>query len=460
MKRALLFAALCLWVTGCASIKIESFYADKIIAVTPDGRMEPYPCYTVDGIFYEDGYPTFSAQLNDFERNLKSSGRKRVLIYVFGGMNSVDDTVERSRELIDSIWETSDYYPLMINWESSLFESYGDHLVFIRNGVRSYWLGPALSPFVLLADVSRAVVNLPINMVRQTAMISETDYTMPDFTDTRLLEFTEGERLQFYVGEDKGEKASFWRRALYTIALPARIISTTLIDACGKSAWDIMIHRSRAAFDIYYADEINVDINDYIPAAFAPESGSLAHLMQHLRKLQRTDSELEFTIIGHSMGPFIINEMLLLYNDVKFKNIVYMAPACTIREGVAALKPYLQQHPETMFYNLCVHSRAENEEMLEFAVLPQGSVLEWIDIYFSSQVSVDDYTMGRWWLGMLRFPRLFGDVQSRVVHKAFGISDPVTNDRVINMPQSHTDFSSPELRFWQPDFWQIPKKEK
>lgn len=448
---------LCMMIgTACQSPTIPNFYADKIVTVNPDGRMAPYSHINDDGEWVNNGYPSTELQMNDFEKRFKASGRKKILIYVFGGMNSVDDTVIHSQKLIKSIWETSDYYPIMINWESSLVESYADHLFFIRNGVRSYWLGPPLSPFYLIRDIARASVNLPVNLIRQSVYVFDNDYDIPTLSD-HTLTLLQKSKMRFSIGADNAARGkSIFTRGYYFMGLPARMLTTPIIEAFGKSGWDVMVHRARSGFEIYDVNEWNNDINDYIAESLSPEQGALGHFLDRLEKLQQEDSGCEITAIGHSMGPYIINEMLLQYSHIDFRNIIYMASACSIRDGVSALKPYLETHPKTTFYNLCVHPRAEDEEMLPYGVVPQGSVLEWIDLYFSNQLTADDYTMGRWWIGMIRLPRLFDNVQGQVVHKAFGFNDPTTNDPIRNMPQIHTDFSNPVLRFWLPAFWKIP----
>lgn len=445
-----------LGLSGCASPVISNFAYDKIIAVDPDGSPVIYAHEDENGNEISEDELNYHGQIQEFKKRFAESGRRHLLIYVFGGMNSVDDTVGRSEELIRAIWETSEDYPLMINWESSLVESYADHLFFIRNGVRSYWLGPPLAPFYLLNDMLRGLVKLPEKTVIQTANIFNTDYSVPNL-DPRTMEAIRQSPMRWYVGADYSRTSDAQgKRILYALGLPVRVLTTPVIEAFGKSGWDVMIRRARASFEFYTYDPFTDDEKEYFTAAFSPNQGALTALMNEVRTLQQQDSSLEITLIGHSMGPFILNEMISRYGDINFKNIVYMSAACTVRDGVTVLRPYLVRHPETTFYNLCVHPRAEDEEMLSYAVLPQGSVLEWIDLYFSNQLTLDDYTMGRWWIGMVRFPHQFGSTQKQVVLKAFGIRDPACNTMFLNMPQEHTDFSDENLRFWMPDFWKIP----
>ena len=96
-------------------------------------------------------------------------------------------------------------------------------------------------------------------------------------------------------------------------------------------------------------------------------------------------------------------------------------------------------------------------QMMAFGLLPRGSVLRWIDLYFTDPLTSNDHCLGIWYNAIYSMPRLLGTVQKQCVIKVFGIHDPATNTIDINMPQDHTDFSNPKLRFWEPEFWQLPE---
>ena len=156
------------------------------------------------------------------------------------------------------------------------------------------------------------------------------------------------------------------------------------------------------------------------------------------------------------MGAFIINGMLGRYSNIHFRNIVYLAPACSCKDAAVVLRPYLKKHPKSTFYNLCIHPNRDANAMLAGGLLPRGSVLKWIDLYFSDPLTSNDHCLGIWLTAMYTMPRLLGSAQSQCVMKAFGINDPITNTILIDAPENHTDFSNPKLRFWEPDFWKIP----
>jgi hypothetical protein len=451
----LLSATVCLLTASCQPV-ISKFTMEKMISVDDEGNPKLY-AYKDDKGIVEPATYTYDRQLDQMIESIRKSKRKKIMIYVFGGMNSVDSMVDSAEEIGQAIYSKTDYYPIFINWESTLFECYLDHLFMIRRGAKSYTFGPALSPFYLTVDIGRALTRLPVNMIYQSYGAFTTEDDFPDL-DKETLDKIDKMKMRVYIGEDNYPAYySYLARTSYTAGLPVRILTTTFLDTCGKSAWDIMKRRSRTAF--IKAQPMEIGVNKELKIALSPPDGAVSLLMDRLVKLHRENPDYELTAIGHSMGPFIINEMISRYPELPFKNIVYMAPACSVIEAVRSLKPYLERNPKSTFYNLCIHPHRDTQDMMIYGCLPRGSVLEWIDLYLSDPVSSDDLTLGEWDNAVFLMPRLMDSVQSQVVVKAFGLRDPVTNTIDIDMPCQHTDFGEPVLRFWEQQFWDIPSRQ-
>jgi hypothetical protein len=442
-------------VAGCGSLKISESTSERMVAIKSDGSPALYPIKKTSGKTVEVNDHKYEKQLDSIFAGIRKSGRKKILLYVFGGMNSLDSTVERTEELSSIVYAKSNYYPIFINWESSLADSYFDHLLFIRRGVKSYTFGPALFPFFLLVDIARAVTRLPINLVYQAHGVFFEDGIGKELSRENA-EKIKSLKIKYYVGEDYEQSYySTMRGVIYFFGLPLRVVTTALIDVGGKSAWDVMIRRSQLVFQ--KSQTFESDFSEEISAMTSPPDGALSVFMDKLVKFYRKYPEYEFTLIGHSMGAFIINGILSRYETLPYKNIVYMVPACSCKEAAQALRPYLEKHPESTFYNLCLHPNMDASEMMAFGVLPRGSVLRWIDLYFADPLTSNDHCLGVWINAMYSMPRLLGKVQNQCVIKGFGIEDPVTNNIEIDKPQKHTDFSDPKLRFWDPALWKLPK---
>jgi pimeloyl-ACP methyl ester carboxylesterase len=303
-------------------------------------------------------------------------------------------------------------------------------------------------------DLARGFTRLPINLAYQSYGTFSDDGEFPEL-DKETMEKISKMKMRVYLGEDNYPKNYLaLSRTVYILGFPFRVVTTPMIDTCGKSAWDIMRRRARTAFIKAHADEISVESE--VKIALSPPDGAVSLFMDRMQKLFREDKNYEFTLIGHSMGPFIINEMLIRYPELPYKNIVYMAAACSVLEAADALRPYLAKNPGSAFYNLCIHPIRDTQDMMIYGCLPRGSVLEWIDLYLSDPVSAEDLTLGQWDNSVYLLPRLMGPTQSQVVVKGFGLRDPATNTTVIDMPEQHTDFSDPTLRFWEKEFWLPP----
>ena len=442
-----------LFLTACSSLTISKSASEHMIAIKSDGSPALYPIKIPSGkIKY-----SYRQQLESIMSGIKKSGRKKILLYVFGGMNSLDSTVKRTEKLSKIIYSESDYYPVLINWESDLADSYYDHLLFIRRGVKSYTYGPVLSPFYLLVDIGRAAVRLPINLVLQAHGVFQND-ALGSKISTKDTEKIKQLKIKYYIGKDyKNNHYAISRSLIFLITFPIRVISTAFIDMGGKSAWDIMIRRSKIVFQ--KPQSFEDDFSKEVSILTSPPNGALSIFMDRLVKFNNAHPGYEFTLIGHSMGAFISNGILMRYSMLPYKNIVYMVPACSSEEAALVLRPYLKKHPESTFYNLCIHPNMDKNEMMAFGLLPRGSVLRWIDLYFTHPLTSSDHCLGIWYNAIYSMPRLLGKVQKQCVIKVFGIHDPATNTIDIDMPQRHTDFSNTKLRFWEPEFWKLPKTD-
>src|ERR1039458_5706747 len=87
------------------------------------------------------------------------NGRKRIVIFVHGGLNSPADAMERAEETFQQM-KNEGIYPIYINWNSDPFSTYGEHLVWVRQG-RYTEAGIWSAPFYFFADFIRAFGRAP-----------------------------------------------------------------------------------------------------------------------------------------------------------------------------------------------------------------------------------------------------------------------------------------------------------
>ena len=222
----------------------------------------------------------------------------------------------------------------------------------------------------------------------------------------------------------------------YFAGTPIRFFTTSLIDVFGSRAWEEMRRRAHLAFvrdpKKFYTD------SRMIAMAEAPADGVFSRFAEMLISYMKKHPDTEITLIGHSMGSFIVTELLSRYPQLPVKNIVFMAAASPVRDTALVVGPYLAAHPEAHFYNLCLHPFIDRYDMMDYCVLPCGSILTWVDMHLTSPGSKEEYSVGEWEASFLQLPRLMRGVKKQVTIKGFGISDPATNTVAPDIPSQHT----------------------
>lgn len=116
---------------------------------------------------------------------------------------------------------------------------------------------------------------------------------------------------------------------------------------------------------------------------------------------------------GHSMGALVGNEILLRHPELPWRRIVYMAAATPVRDvrqmvapmfdctgsalrGGWCLDPNASDYIDLRFFNLMLHPLAESHDLEVNGLVPEGSLLEWIDEMFGGPKTVDDRMFGKW----------------------------------------------------------------
>ncbi|WP_367067132.1 C1 family peptidase [Oryzisolibacter sp. LB2S] len=108
----------------------ESQTLDHVISVGNDGRMSRY--LTTDERTRNLSYQV-SVLPDQWFRTQAPQGKKRLLIYVHGGLNSEADGLKRARAL-GRLCEANGCYPLFVVWHTGLLESIGYYLEDWRAG--------------------------------------------------------------------------------------------------------------------------------------------------------------------------------------------------------------------------------------------------------------------------------------------------------------------------------------
>ncbi len=511
---------------GCKSIPRSS---DRTKINTSSGDLKAQEQFHVielnpDGLLYDlrprHGHALLSQQgavtnylAETIWAGFNASGKTNVLVFVHGGMNDRD--IGLKHYLDDYEATQTNYYPVFVVWPSGWGGTYVEHLLWVRQGIKMETkLEKTFSlltvPFMLVADLGRAVTRLPMVIANNTR--SDTETITPvrkQDSGTPVKDYGEIVSKGYHVHiEDDYSRSEdrLIRDISYNATLPVKYVFAALIDGLGKGAWDNMLRRTQTVYPgkidlqerIQIAETLagtrtnSVSQND----AKKPRrqrrkekstkryaAAGLPAFFELLRNFQTTNGAAsQITLVGHSMGAIILNRVA---RDTKidFANIVYMGAACSIEDFSTSVLPYLREHTNTEFYSLSLHPVAEAGEWYLIAgdLVPRGSLLMWLDNFLMNPVTEQERTLGRWRnlfrtsaTGEPVIQRFFdndssGSLTNRLHFRAFSVGVggpnelrpqnyqwndnpvPKTLEQRRDTPLAHGDFT--EMPYWSKDFW-------
>lgn len=192
-------------------------------------------------------------------------GKRRILIFVHGGLNSVDGSLDRTNRLYIRILCTG-AYPIFINWNSGLWSSYAEHLFSIRQGHHHNFLKDRLPglitfPFYLIADVAGSVVKSPLSTGQLGINDTEASRMCPPLRQRKAdwLCGDEPAAAAHYLNKEfqwnivmAEDTRSFGEEVLDTarllISQPTKTLAAAVAVQAGAEAWTDMLRRIDVTF--------------------------------------------------------------------------------------------------------------------------------------------------------------------------------------------------------------------
>jgi len=355
-----------------------------------------------------------------------------IVIYIHGGLNKFDDTINRVENTYKRILANKQY-PIFISWESGPLTNYSDHLFAIRNGERDLLKAIPSSPFILIEDALRSIARIPASS--WNIIGGQTNVSISILTDEEKNAYKSEYRIDnntsMHVHSDSQSTGhDFFDFA--TIINPTKFVTAPFIDGLGKGAWRSMLRRSDLILHSQEAYEGK------------GENGGKTAAYDFLDRLNKEYHDTNKTLIGHSMGTIVANNILIRFPDLNFNTVVYMAAACKIKDLEQSVVPWLKKDDNRTFYNLTLNPYRDINENSFYDFFPRGSLLVWIDDFLEDVNSFEDRTAG-YWFNIVRsaevvFPK---DIRNQVHLTKFGIKDC--------SPQNHGEFD--DFTFWKQNFW-------
>lgn len=445
-----------LFITGCCSTQLKN--PGNIVIVSPQG----------DIVDPNSNPVTNNWVANIFTNMLDSAfqSKTNILIFFQGGLNNYGNGIERANDISSNILDDPDhpYYPIFFTWNSSLISSWGDQLfLMLPDGENLRHKSYPLAIYNFPADAGRLIGRIPITflLTSKNLVASATEFTeLGELKSTNIPTVLElgGHRAAIAYTNimGKGIKVCHQTNDISSFKLVCRgyegallaypqLAGAFIVDTGGKEGWDQMVRRTDTMF-----------VKPLEPSWYS--NGGTEVFVEQLTNFLNIHRNYTVTLVAHSMGTIVANEIIRRHGaDLHIKNIVYMAAACGVQDFAKDVIPFLAANTNVYFYNLCLNplnDRGENhfnswtwgfpEEILS----PHGSLLQWIDDYYSTADTTFGWTMGKLInvVPGLDAQMIPPEVCSRITLTYFGIGSLKNCG-----PQKHGDFSN--VRYWDEDFW-------
>lgn len=370
--------------------------------------------------------------------NLKNKNFQELLIYIHGGLVTRQAGIESAVELTQAVLsEDSNIYPVSIVWRSGGWESYMDQLFSVRNGIVDKPLAIATSPFKLSSDLGRGIMDTPYaGGLEAHRLFLSLQNKLNDCTELHNGKETVicPEPHDFSALDKVGDVLG---TARYFLMTPVRVGTAPFINGLGRSGYENMIRRTREAF--LRDTDLSSDFEDH--------KGAVYQFFEALQKrINIQTHNIKITLIGHSMGTMLVNEIIRQFPELPYNNVVFMGAAVSIRDFQNAIAPHLSNEKTFKFYNLSLLPVAETREMNDFLnAVPSGSLLEWIDDMLTSPPTLADRTIGKWVNVRDVMPSFPEKSRKNMTMRIFGTR--------VGQPQEHGQFNDINRCFWRESFW-------
>lgn len=428
---------------------------------------------------------------NEFNRDddfdCKNKTTNHLFIFIHGGLNNYEDSVGRSVRDIQEILKFTPpkslddknrfdalrdpsiavgaargrldqcerYIPLFIVWPSDGVDTYIDDAYHYEQGEYDTNYQKYAGSLEIFSDFGETIARAPqgySHTIRRFNKYKGSEY-LNDIANKAGCENGSYRGLGSIICSREGTLPKNFNETLaYSLLTPVRLFTVPLTDTLGNRAWRSMLARTRFAFrrpisKKEHLDDLKNEVHESVLRK--KNSGALRLLLEYIKKEFKLPADTDkknkpimppITLVGHSMGTIITNQIIAEYPDFTYKNIVYMAAASSIRNFRQSVEPILhrarkENDYDVQFFNLSLHPKSEAFEINLMGAVPSGSLLEWIDNFYSSPATHSDATLGKWENVFYSIYDFNKNARDSMHFKRFGLS--------CASPQKHGEFLDP-----------------
>lgn len=476
----LVMTCLALGLGSCASYSPKNYVSHHMIPVTEDGKLDRFD-------FNEPLLPGNSAPMrgrdvdehiqiildaavaNAAARGVAPGDPIKLLVHIHGGRKPTSSSTEMiDRTLIamqdDPTMQPKDqWYPIFYRWPSWDIGAAMRRVSSLRQGRRvGVWVSLVTTPFVLAQDIVTGVVRWPQSFVyqvfRDSAVANQVltgKRLMPSWDHAhRIAKAMENGSVHPTFDVVEGSyKRSTWQHGVRLAAyFPTQVLKIPMqalvLEGLGQDAWDEMRRRVHSLVWLpatFERDRDGMNANDIVKAA--TETGANGALPALYHALENRNEDFTLFLVAHSMGATAMNEGMKTLRSVlkasagsvEVERVLYMAPACSVGDAAESLVPLLSENSQTQFHLMTLHPVAEADEINLYDAVPRGSLLEWIDHYYTNPATHTERVFGKW-SNAVPALNLFAEVRDQVHFKAFSVEPG-------SVPVAHGQFHS--IPFWR-----------
>jgi hypothetical protein len=445
----------------------EECALEPIQQPTPGVNCEPKPMGPIAEKF-TDCFVEHAKKIRSRVKSPPPGKAYHLLVFIHGGLNVEKDRLERAfvdanRMLRDagvagdapgSLGEGELWYPLFVTWPSGGIQSYVDQRVNYNQGDYDSDFKRWSSPLYFLTDGVESVVRAPVAWAESISWFRLGLEPEVAKVGDQIGCAESGPNYRCVPVRGRDDRASsdeiwYWS----PVGMVGRVVTVPVVEAVGQPAWDAMLSRTH----MLMRKPFNVD-------AFAEAQGKLDgkgdlwYLFNVISELPEEERPA-ITLIGHSMGAIVVNQILRNFPDLPYRNIVFMGGAASVRDTLIALDEVTraQPRPDLRFYNLSLHQVAEANEVGYLGTVSKGSLLEWVDRMYTTPATFADRTVGKWINAVMAHGDFLPlEERLQMSFKRFGLScaEPLKHGE-FDEYEPRPGCSQPRVPYWHPSFWVV-----